>query len=64
MTKKPKVALREREWLTAGEAADYLRVGRSTLRALPIPRSMVSHRKTLYRRGDLDAYAESKKVAA
>lgn len=56
--------LRDLEWLTAGEAAAYLRIGRSTLRALAIPRHPIGHRTTLYRRADLDAYAASKRVAA
>lgn len=53
-----------REWMTPAEAADYLRIGITKLRALEVPRHRLGHRTVVYRRSDLDAYAESKREAA
>jgi hypothetical protein len=44
--------------LPAAEAAAYLGISASTLRALPIPRRILGGRK-LYDRIDLEAYASS-----
>lgn len=47
-------------YLTATEAAAYLRVSRGMLRRLELG-IKVSPRKTVYRRSDLDAWMESKR---
>lgn len=46
--------------LTPKEAAAYLKVSLTTLRALEIPRVRLTERTVRYRVADLDRYAEDK----